>query len=211
MLTAGLDLCSVAAADNFPSYLQDASSFADALLSRLLDSEQGGFYDAPIQPGALGALSQPKKEMPSTSAAAIGLLKLSAYTGGTTLQQVCSVALLPYAGHSEESYRAYGLFAAQYALATISALEEPIHVVIVGGDNDSARQLRQTAWKLGRGGQFIATEMRSAANAGEYPADAEQQGAIAYLCIGTVCHAPVRSSSELEALWKRVRVPAQVR
>ncbi len=211
MLTAALDLCDTAALDQSQGYLQDALSFADVLLSHLLDSSQGGFYDMPVQPDALGALSQPKKEMPGTSAAVAALLKLYAYTGDTRLRQICGPALTPYAGRSEGSYRAYGLFAAQYALAVSDALAEPVHVVVVGDDAESARQLRQAAWKLGRGGRFIACEMRSAANGGEYPAVAEGQCAIAYLCIGTVCHAPVRSSDDLNSLWHRLQAAAQVR
>ncbi len=211
MLTAAIDLCATASVDGSANYLQDASIFADVLLTRLLDSKQGGFYDMPAQPGALGALSQPKKEMPSTSAAALALLKLEAYTGDTRLRQLCSDVLLPYAGRSEGSYRAYGLFAALYALAAVDALNEPAHVVVVGDDEQSSRELRQTAWTLGRGGRFIATEMRSAAQAGEYPPSDEEHGAIAYLCIGSVCHAPVKTSSELKVLWERLQIPAQVR
>ena len=211
MLNAALDLHDVSPAEKSPSYLSDAKMFADVLLIMLQDTVHAGFFDMVPQQHALGALSKPKKELSSTSDASSALLRLNAYTDNPKLIRICKAALTPYASATENGYRAYGLFACQYALASLNLLSNPIRLVIVGNDFDQFAAVRRRAWQLPKHGRSIAIEFRSAELAGEFPASKNFNGLAAYLCVGTVCHAPVSSGDELVQLWERLRIAGEVR
>jgi uncharacterized protein len=178
MLGAALDLAEVA--DESEPYLADAVAYASVLLTHLQDGEQGGFFDLKPAPGALGALSRPKKEISADSAAASGLLRLYALAGDNRYLQAAEAALKLYA----TEYGRYSFFAASYGQAVAQFLSPPAHVVIVGAAGSAeANELRSAVWKTG---SPIALEMRSPERAGEYPADPKRE-AVAYLCAGVNC------------------------
>jgi uncharacterized protein YyaL (SSP411 family) len=188
MLGAALDLAE-AVAESKP-YLDDARSYALSLLDRLHDSDSGGFVDAPVMPEALGALSQPKKEIATSSMAASALLRLYAHTSDAAYLHPAVAALELY-GHE---YRRYSFFAAGYASAVDRLLTPDAHVVIVG-DGEAAALLRKTVWATCPIG--VVVEARSMANANEYPASPDG-AALAYICMGTACQPPISDSKRLK-------------
>ena len=202
MLDAALDLAE-ATGDYNHYYRADADNYGDVLMSRLQDAEQGGFYDFKPSAVALGALSQPKKDMSSSSAAAMALLRLYTLTRTSAYQAAAEAALRAFVGE----YRQHSLFSAGYAAAASQALEPQMHIIIVGKTNgEDTAALRSCAWSILSRQALVET--RQVEGAGEYPADPEG-AAIAYVCVGTVCQAPVKSIDQLTNLLRALS-PSQL-
>jgi uncharacterized protein YyaL (SSP411 family) len=199
MLAAALDLAETAS-DSAP-YLEDAREFASVLLERLQDVKHGGFVDLKPEPGALGALSHPKKEIGADSAAALSLLRLDAFTGESRYRQAAEAALRPYA----DDCRKYLLFAASYATAVAQLLAPVVHVVIVGEPSEAAAELRKAVWECAIPG--AAVESRPSSRAGEYAADPSGR-ILAYACIGTACTIAAGPDELKRCLESRLRPSA---
>ena len=172
-------------------YLDEARGMGDVLLTELEDEASGGFRDMPLQPNAIGALAEPRKDQAQNADAALALVRLSAFTGNGRYRASALRALkffLP-------DYKRTSFFAAGFARAVEAVISEPLHIVIVGDIEDPRRQdLLQAAWRAYAPSKTV--EARPPEDAGEYPADPEGAPR-AYVCVGTNCLAPVTEPNAL--------------
>ena len=184
-----------------PNALSAAAGMAAAMRARLEDPDQGGFWDAPARE-APGRLAMREKPIEDGAAMADGLLRLATLTGDELWREVALRALRGFVGE----YRQWGQFAAAFGSAVARALTEPRLVVVVGAATDrTAKALWQIAlqsddpngarqWLVpGRDGERLAAR--------GYPADR----VAAYVCVGTVCSAPIADPAGLAAELARAR------
>jgi uncharacterized protein YyaL (SSP411 family) len=103
-------------------------------------------------------------------------------------------------------YRQWGQFAAAFGSAAARAISEPRLVVVVGPADDP---VTKTLWQVALGSddpvgarQWLVPgrDAERIADRG-YPADR----VAAYVCIGTVCSAPITAPADLAAELARVR------
>ena len=186
-----------------PGALGGAERTAMTLRDRLADPESGGFFDAPegrgLEPGRLARRERPIEE---NALAAEGLLRLAALTGEDEWRELAVRALGGFVGE----YRQWGQFAASYASAVARALAEPLVVTVVGPANDA---VASALWQRAR-----ATIDPARALHRLVPGRADDRGAkrdddmlsrlgfptdrvAAYVCIGTVCSAPIADEVSL--------------
>jgi uncharacterized protein YyaL (SSP411 family) len=129
-------------------YFQSAEKIVDAMAERFYDPQEGGFFDMAngSQDGALGALAarrKPLQDSPTPAgnpAAAIGLLRLHAYTNNTRHRELAEGTLKAFAGIAAH----YGLFAASYGIALDMYLN-PHTQVVISGSGEKAAELETTA------------------------------------------------------------------
>ena len=184
-----------------PKALAAAAQLAGLMRAQLEDPAQGGFWDAPDR-AAPGRLAMREKPIEDGAAAAEALLRLATLTGEETWRESAVRALRGFVGE----YRQWGQFAAAYGSAVARALGEPRLVVVVGPETDPiAKALWQIAlssddpngsrqWLVpGRDDERLAAR--------GYPADR----VAAYVCVGTVCSAPIAAPAGLAAELARVR------
>jgi hypothetical protein len=135
------------------TYYEFAHKIAEAMIARLRDAEQGGFFDFAAGPdlgegvvlGALAARRKPLQDAPTPAgnpAAAIALLRLHAYSGDDNHREIAEETLQSFAGIAEH----YGLFGATYALALDLCLR-PHTQVVIAGSGEQAERLRTAAVK----------------------------------------------------------------
>ena len=184
-----------------PKALAAAASLAGTMRAQLEDPERGGFWDAPER-DAPGRLATREKPIEDGAAAAELLLRLAVLTGDESWKESAVLALRGFVGE----YRQWGQFAAAFGSAVARALGEPRLVVVVGPEADLiAKALWQIAlasddpngsrqWLVpGRDDERIAAR--------GYP----PERVAAYVCIGTVCSAPITAPAGLAAELARVR------
>jgi uncharacterized protein YyaL (SSP411 family) len=198
LLAADLDVYETG---SYPTALDHAVRHATRLRERLEDPANGGFWDAPDR-DAPGRLAMREKPIEDGSAAAAALLRLAALTGDDAWRASALRALRGFVGE----YRQWGQFAAAFGSAVARALTEPRVVVVVGSLTDAvARALWQVAlasddpagarqWLVpGRDEELLSQR--------GYPGDR----VAAYVCVGTVCSAPITAPADLSAELARVR------
>ena len=185
-----------------PGALGGATRMAMTLRDRLEDREAGGFFDAPEAVSEPGRLARRERPIEENALAADGLLRLAALTGEDEWRELALRALGSFVGE----YRQWGQFAASYANAVARALAEPLVVTVVGpaddpvaaalwrratGSTDPARSLhRLVPERLDDRGQ---PRDAAAITRLQFPADR----VAAYVCIGTVCSAPIADEPSL--------------
>src|SRR2546427_5495982 len=186
-----------------PGALGGAERMEMTLRDRLEDREAGGFFDAPesqaVEPGRLARREWPIEE---NALAADGLLRLAALTGNDEWRELAIRALRGFVGE----YRQWGQFAASYANAVARALAEPLAIAVVGPDQDA---VASALWRRARATTDPARSMHRLV-----PGRADDRGALrddemlrrlgfptdrvaAYVCIGTVCSAPIPDEASL--------------
>jgi uncharacterized protein YyaL (SSP411 family) len=167
---------------------------ATTLRDRLEDTEHGGFFDAPEKPGEPGRLSRRERPIEDNALAAEGLLRLAALSGEDEWRELALRALRGFVGE----YRQWGQFAASYANAVARALAEPLVVTVVGPHEDV---LAAALWRRARATTDPARSLHRLEpdRDGEmlerlgFPADR----VAAYVCVGTVCSAPIADEASL--------------
>jgi uncharacterized protein YyaL (SSP411 family) len=185
-----------------PGALGGARGMATTLRDRLEDRAGGGFFDAPEAAGEPGRLARRERPIEENAHAADGLLRLAALTGEDEWRELALRALRSFVGE----YRQWGQFAASYANAVARALAEPFVVAVVGPaddpvatalwrrastSTDPARSLhRLVPERLDDRGQLRDAEAIARL---QFPADR----VAAYVCIGTVCSAPIGDEPSL--------------
>jgi uncharacterized protein YyaL (SSP411 family) len=178
-----------------PGALGGAKRMAMTLRDRLEDREAGGFFDAPepraSEPGRLARRERPIEE---NALAADGLLRLAALSGEDEWRELALRALRGFVGE----YRQWGQFAASYANAVARALAEPLVVTVVGPADDA---VAAALWRRSR----ATTDPAGSLHRLEPDRDREELARLgfpidrvgAYVCIGTVCSAPIADEASL--------------
>jgi uncharacterized protein YyaL (SSP411 family) len=198
------------------SYFHFAEKIAATMIARFHDPQEGGFFDMASGPavgnglilGALAARRKPLQDSPTPAgnpAAAIGLLRLYAYTNEQRYRDVAEGTLKAFAGIASH----YGLFAATYGIALDMYLNPHTQVVITGHDQ-KAERLEEAALKpmslnkavLRFRQETLVPQMLPAALAETIPnLPAVKEGkAVAVVCSGFTCQPPVESAEELERM-----------
>jgi uncharacterized protein YyaL (SSP411 family) len=187
-----------------PGGLGDAKQMAMTLRDRLEDRDTGGFFDAPEHSGSEpGRLARRERPIEENALAAEGLLRLAALSGEDEWRELALRALRGFVGE----YRQWGQFAASYANAVARALAEPLVVTVVGPADDA---LAVALWRRARATTDPARSLHrlepdrdpdTLARLG-FPTDR----VAAYVCIGTVCSAPIADEDSLaRALDEAIR------
>jgi uncharacterized protein len=177
-----------------PGALGGAKRMAMTLRDRLEDRDAGGFFDAPEKSGEPGRLSRRERPIEENALAAEGLLRLAALTGEDEWRELALRALRGFVGE----YRQWGQFAASYANAVTRALAEPLVVTVVGPADHS---VADALWRRARATTDSARSLHRLVPS----RDDETLGRLgfpgdriaAYVCIGTVCSAPIADEASL--------------
>ena len=185
-----------------PGAIGGAERLAMTLRDRLEDRTTGGFFDAPEQPDQPGRLARRERPIEENALAADGLLRLAALTGEDEWRELALRTLRSFVGE----HRQWGQFAASYANAVARALAEPLVIAVVGPAGDSTAE---ALWRVARGTTDPARSLqrlvrgrlddRGAANDDAtlsrlgFPPDR----VAAYVCVGTVCSAPIADEASL--------------
>ena len=175
-------------------YLERAEELAALLLERFAD-EEGGFFDTWEETESLGRLRERQKLLPENAVCAEVLIRLHAFTRKATYREVAQATLENFA----PNYHLLGQFGASYGKAVDMFLSGLAEVNVVGDlQAQATRLLRAAALALdvpARSVQFLN------------PADSERLAALAlpaepapaaYVCVGTMCSAPVSRPEELQ-------------
>lgn len=197
-LLVDLAACLGAALDSYetghhPPALSGAVYLATWLCDRLEDPDQGGFWDAPER-AELGRVTRREKPIEDGAAAADGLLRLAALTGEDRWRGSAVRSLRGFVGE----YRQWGQFAAAYASAVARSLAEPLTITVVGPAGDpTAERLWATATGCDDPARSLhrllpERDGERLASLGYAPARTA-----AYVCIGTVCSAPLEDENAL--------------
>ena len=198
------------------SYFRFAEKIAGAMIARFQDPREGGFFDIATGPavgdgmvlGALAARRKPMQDSPTPAgnpAAAIGLLRLHAYTNNSRYRDAAESTLKAFAGIAGH----YGLFAATYGIALDMFLKPHTQVVIAGSGKQADElhaaavkrfSLNKSALHLAQG--EVVPQMLPPALAETIPnLPAVKQGkTVAVVCSGFTCQPPVGSAEELTSL-----------
>ncbi len=180
--------------------LDRAVGLATRMRERLEDREHGGFWDAPERE-ELGRVTKREKPIEDGAVAADVLLRLAALTGDEGWRQSAVRALEGFVGE----YRQWGQFAAAYASAVARALTEPLVVTVVGPSDD---RTAQALWQVAR----ASTDPAGAFQRVDPTTDPERLehlgypvGTAAYVCIGSLCSAPMDDPATLERELARAK------
>ena len=160
---------------------------------RELAAPDGGFYDGPTRPGALGMLKVRLKPIFDNSSMAEALLMLSKIDDRPHAAEVVPLATSTLAQFVAQ-YARYREHASAYALAVLKATREPTEIMIIDGDSTwlQAAQNRYHPWRLVR---MLDSKADAALIAQRgYPTD---KLPVAFVCQGTTCSAPVYTAEEL--------------
>ncbi len=176
------------------TYLDRAGELARLLTDRFADKD-GGFFDVWDETDNLGRLAERQKSLQDNAVCAEVFIRLQHLTRSEEHSQIAQATLEAFA----PSYHALGHFAAAYAKQVDLLLNPPPAVNIVGtAESEGARALHQAALTLDvphRIVQLLDPE-RDAARL-ETLALPPQPSPAAYVCLGTVCSAPVTDPSAL--------------
>lgn len=182
-------------------FLERALRLRGYLESALADPE-GGFFDRPEDPRALGALRIRQKPLDENAAAAEFYLTLHDLTGDRRAREIAERTLLAF----EAEYVKYDFAAAAYGLAVQRALTEPVRIHVIGPTADPRTQALLAA--AGQGDPFTRVVIpldpegdREAIAAQGFSPDGTPA---AYVCVGTRCLPPARTPEEVRQRLQEV-------
>ena len=178
-----------------PRFLERAIAIADKSIDRFAAGD-GGFYDHANSEATLGRLEVPDRPIIDNGLFAESLLRLAAASGNDRYRTFAEAALVLYA----HTYANAGSFASTYVRALRRYLS-PEPTVKVLGTAGSTAAFRETARRLPSPLVTIRTLRPEDAPAAGLPAEPHPA---AYVCVGTVCAAPVRDAAELRAAYDTV-------
>ena len=169
-------------------YLQEAQRLASEMMDTFTDQQDGGFFDIPEDSQAIGALKLRDKAIGDNTLAAEALTRLFNVSLKEEYRKAAENALLAFATvHAD-----YEEAAAGYALAVQRFLHSPVDVTVVGEPGSpGVKSLLTAAATIPQPNtavSFISSgDQERLAAAGYWPGD----GAQAYVCMATVCLAPI--------------------
>ncbi|HRA53031.1 MAG TPA: DUF255 domain-containing protein [Thermoflexales bacterium] len=157
---------------------------------RALAAEGGGFHDAPADPGALGLLKVRLRPIFENAAMAEALLRaahLLPDAAGLAEEARAALAL------QAEGYKRYRDHAGPYALVAWRASREPEEYVVLGSPEQTAPFLRAASqryhpWRILRALDPADPAALAVIEARAFP---HARLPVAFVCLGTVCGAPV--------------------
>ena len=180
-------------------YNLEAHEAAEYVLDFLEDKAEGGFFDMPAVPDAIGELAHPKKNIGENAEAALAFNRLSAmnFSDPPRLRLAADRALRLFA----DKYADYGYFSSSYARAVEAATAPGMHITIVGDgrSDERTRELQFAGWGFVAPAKTVETLDAETAMKRGLPADKDGR-AYATVCVGTVCFAPVTSATEMTHL-----------
>jgi uncharacterized protein YyaL (SSP411 family) len=131
------------------SYFRFAQKIADVMIALFYDETSGGFFDTPqtsiVALGALEARRKPFQDSPTPAgdpAAAIGLLRLYAFTNNAAYRDKAQDTLEVFAGVAEQ----FGIYAGTFGLASVWLAHPHLQIVVVG-EGAAAEALYRAAVK----------------------------------------------------------------
>jgi uncharacterized protein YyaL (SSP411 family) len=185
------------------THLQRAQSLVDLALEKLYDEERGAFFSEPRTSDAIGMLRYPDKTINDNSAMARALIRLYRLTEVEKYRDAAKETLAYFV----MDYERYSFTAADYARAVDELLNEPLHVRIVGAENDArTRDLQKIALLHYSPAKLIqlfdpARDAERLAQLG-YPTDSTPQ---AYICVGTMCLPPVGDAVGMKRVLENLK------
>ena len=202
MLSACLDLYRAGAGDD---YLTEAIAFAEEVVARFFDGDEGDLFLAPADGERLP--HRPRSDHDgatpnSTGLATLGLLRAAALTGREDLRRPAELVLRGHAFVLEKAPTGFPTLLRAAILA-----EQPPSTAVVVGDPESAptQALATAARRLLGPEEAVVVVAPGTAPAGLDPSllegrEATDGRATAYLCRGVVCSLPVHEPEALAAL-----------
>ena len=164
-----------------PRYLARAVDVARVMVDRFFDEQGGGFFDIETDSDAVGHLQVREKQMPENMLAVRGLLRLYQSTRNEDYRHLCEATLSAFAA----VFREQGEFAADFGLTVDLFCNPMVEVTIEGNPGDPAcRELLAAALRLN--GPNL--EIKTVAATG---------GALAHVCLDTLCLPPVSTPAAL--------------
>ncbi|MBI3287276.1 MAG: thioredoxin domain-containing protein [Chloroflexi bacterium] len=170
-------------------YFDRAQALIVEAESQLWDEKEGGFFDRPAEPDALGGLRWRDKPLEENALMARALLRLSRLTHRQEYVERARRTLEFFL----DEYPRYGIMAAGYALAVMDYLESPVEVAIVGVESDPRTQALLAASLRGYEPRRVAQVLDPQADGsrlnelGYLP----QAQPVAYVCFNGTCAAPI--------------------
>jgi uncharacterized protein YyaL (SSP411 family) len=187
------------------TYLDRAEDLARLLIDRFADKD-GGFFDVWDETDNLGRLAERHKSLQDNAVCAEVFIRLHHLTRNEEHRQVAQATQEAFAS----SYHTLGHFAAAYARQVDLLLNPPAQVNVVGApESEGARALHRAALTLDvpyRIVQLLDPE-RDAARL-EALSLSQEPSPAAYVCLGTVCSAPVTDPSALAEIVHQMRSAA---
>ncbi len=177
-------------------YLERARELAGFLLDRFYDRQNGGFFDTWDQNDSLGRLAERQKSVLENAACAEVMVRLHHLTRDEHYAEAARATLEAFAA----SYAHLGYFAAAYARQVDAVLNPPAEVNIVGDlAQEGAAALHRAALALDLPSRVVQVlhPQRDAARL-EALFLPPQPAPAAYVCLGTMCSAPVTGAEELQ-------------
>src|SRR3990170_1428271 len=192
------------------THLERAETLARLLLDRFADRQgdgpPAGFFDVWDGGDSLGRLAERPTSIQDNAVCAELFIRLHHLTRSEEYGQAARTTLEAFA----PSYHALGYFAAGYARQVDLLLNPPAAVNIVGAPGDeSARALHRAALALDvpfRIVQLLDPERDAARLEALYLPP--QPAPAAYVCLGTICSAPVSEASTLADAVAKMRAAA---
>jgi uncharacterized protein len=204
------------------SYFRFAQKIADIMIALFYDETSGGFFDTPqTSTAALGALEarrKPFQDSPTPAgdpAAAIGLLRLYAFTNNTDYRDKAQDTLEVFAGVAEQ----FGIYAGTYGLASVWLAHPHLQIVIVG-EGAAAEALYRAAVKPFAVNKTVL-HIRDAVAVGASlpPALAEtipnlpgigEGRPLAVVCSNFTCQPPISDPDQLlKTVREAIRIPGR--
>jgi uncharacterized protein YyaL (SSP411 family) len=206
------------------SYFRFARAVADSMVKRFYDPDEGGFFDTPVASassgtgengqGILPIRRKPFQDSPTPAgnpAAAIGLLRIYAYTNDASYRERAERTLELYAGGAAQ----HGIFAATFGLAMARLTAPHTQIVIVGNDDAAAELCRAARRSFSLTTAILRIDRNAAIAQNLPPALAEtvpnlpalaEARSFAVTCSELGCQPPVFQVEELRQLL-RSRIP----
>jgi len=214
------------------AYFRFARAIADAMIAGFYDQSVGGFFDTSMNgngartgqsaeeelraQGILGTPRKPFQDSPTPAgnpSAAIALLRLYSYTNDASYRDRAENTLELYSSAAAQ----HGIFAATCGLA-VARFAEPHTLVIVVGDDESARKLYQAArapfslatavLRLDRDKAVPQNLPPSLAETVPHLPALREKKSFAVVCSNFACQPPVFDPQELQRLLRMKERPA---
>lgn len=184
------------------SYLSMARRLIDLIIDKFFDEKSGGLFDRIDEGGAIGYLKKSQKPIAVNAKAASTMSDLYSLTSERYYRDKAEQILKAFL----PAYKAYGIFAASYAVAVEKYLYPQLVLTVVNdGDPDFAKSLSRAAQAYFGLNKLVQTlDPNSDSELMNEKGFHITTCPAIYPCIGERCLAPVTDPSKLAAALKIV-------